>query len=159
MTSKYLIVPVHLQTLFDTMDFIGHAKVGFKPCFNGMYYVNSNSWLGSLYRFKNGESQSSKGNDIIRKCCQESVQAYNQYEDTDFSEIILNKMLSLREGILAIRETYLNDENEVKTCSHLMNSVLELDRKIPKDILNTISIISTITKTIEKPLKEDDQGI
>lgn len=141
MANSYLTVPVHLQNLFDMMDFIGNAKTGMKPCFNGKYYVSSDSWTGALYRMKDGEKQSTRGNDIVRKCCQDAAQSYEQYKSTEFGPIILDKMIKLRTGILAIKSTYEIDDTEIQTCSHLSNSILELDRKIPHEVLVANGIV------------------
>jgi hypothetical protein len=162
MSESYLTVPVHLQNLFDMMDFIGKAKIGFKPCFNGMYYVSAKSWLGALYRLSGRESQGDKGNCIVRGCCQESSQAYEQYKDTEFEEIILSKMITLRGGIVSIIKTYSLDDQEIQTCTHLQNSILEIDRKIPRDIMVSMGIVppnvrktsKTAPISIDQPLKD-----
>jgi hypothetical protein len=123
MSSQTLIhrttIPLHLQELFDMMDFIGSARPNSKPCFRGMYYVDSTSWSGALWRYKDGESQYKFGNDIIKSCCDKATQAHEQYVGTSFENIILEKMIFMRNGISLITNTYNSDSDEIKTVNRL----------------------------------------
>ena len=89
-------IPMHLQTLFDNMDFISSAKPGSKVCFFSKTFVDSDSWSGAIFRFFQGEKQSTKGNSNIRECCEEAAQAYDQYFwfNTKFSESFINKQIN-----------------------------------------------------------------
>lgn len=135
-------LPMHLQSLFDMMDFIAAAKPGFKPCFAGTYYVDAKSWSGAAYRFMSGESQSGRGNLIIRKCCDEACQAFDQYVDSPYRSVITKKMVDMRIGIANIVLTYSNDDSEISTVTQLKNIILALDMKIPKEILIVHGIIA-----------------
>lgn len=149
-------IPVHLEALFEMMDFIASAKKGSKPCFNGLYYVDATSWTGAFYRLLKGEKQSGRGNMEIRKCCEEAAQAYEQYKNTPFKKVILEKMVKLRNGIISIRGTYENDDSETATVNHLTNSILVLDMRIPQHILLEQGIIPRqITHQIPIPQKKE----
>jgi hypothetical protein len=130
MTSSTTI-PLHLLTLFETMDFISSAKKDCKPCFNTRQYVDRNSYLGAFIRWINGEKQSTYGNNIIRHCCESASQAYSSYIGTDYEPIILNKMIELRKGLIEIQSTYSKDTKEIDTVNHINNSIMILDLKIP----------------------------
>lgn len=144
---------MHLQILFDEMDFIASAKPGTKPCFNGKYYVDSDSIIGAIYRSTSGESQSGRGNDCIRSCCTKATQAYSQYLTTQLGPIILTKLMDMRKGISTIIETYSNNSKHIATCNSLKNSILSLDMKITPEILAEHGIIPPIDhKSMIKPL-------
>ena len=138
MASPFIVsstIPLHLQELFDTMDLIASAKKGSKLCFIGKCYVDASSWSGAIYRKYTGESQSSKGNDLIRKCCDQAAQAFEQYKGDRLSDIILEKILKLRGGICVLKSNY---EHDVSIVNHLNNSILFLDLVIPEDIKNKV---------------------
>ena len=153
--QAYHTVPVHLQTLFDQMDFIASAGPHMKPCFKRRYYVDSDTWVGAFYRWRDGESQGTAGNTAVRLCCKEAAQAYDQYEHTEFQPIILAKMMDLRRGIETIRSTYQGNPRTIATCTHLFNSILELDRKIPPNMLVAQGIVApTANPSMPQPPPE-----
>ena len=59
-------IPLHLQSLFESMNFLGSAVKDGKPCFNSRHYVDRNSYWGGFRRWLSGEKQSRYGNDKIR---------------------------------------------------------------------------------------------
>jgi hypothetical protein len=125
------IIPQQLQALFELMDFIASAKKGVKLCFKYKRHVSSNSWLGSIYRSWYSESQEARGNEIIRKCCEEAVQTYKQYKGSIFSSIIVERMVAMREGINNIKLTYENDASKVSVCINLGVSMTTLNMVLP----------------------------
>ena len=130
-------IPVHLEELFDMMDFIGSAIKGNKICFKNKTFVESKSWFGSLFRRYNGENQATRGNEIVRKCCKESSEAYRQYKSHPLGKIILDKILKLRHGIQIIISNYIDD---ISVVNHLNGSILFLDLEIPGNIKESINM-------------------
>ena len=137
------VIPQQLQSLFTEMSFIASAKPGVKLCFKNKRHVDANSWFSIIYRTWYNESQGGRGNDIIRKCCEEAVQTYKQYKDTIFADLILDRMIKMRDGIVIIKTTYENDETKISVCSHLDISITILHMILPVHPLVKIAFPST----------------
>jgi hypothetical protein len=112
------------------MDFIGAAKPGYKPCFKTNQYVHKTSYFGSMIRWRDDEKQATIGNAKIREYCKEAAEAYDAYKETSYAQIILDRMLKMRNGLLEIRNTYADDIN---IYTDIDISIMILDVAIPED--------------------------
>jgi hypothetical protein len=133
--DSHTVIPIHLQKLFDQMEFIAAAKKNSKPCFGGGYYVDKDSWVGSFWRTFSGEKQNTRGNTIVRECCNQAVQCHTTHTGTETGNLILDKMIYLRVGIMSLIDTYSKKDADISTVSSLKNSIIILDTRIPRNIL------------------------
>lgn len=148
-------IPLHLQTLFQSMNFLGSAMKDGKPCFNSRKYVDRSSYWGSLVRAWNGEKQSTHGNDKIRTCCETACQALEAYRDTEYGPIIIEKMLKLRKGLSEIRDTY-ERAGELDTVSHITDSIMIIDLRLPREIKNRDGLIAPTYAEVSAGTTIDD---
>jgi hypothetical protein len=125
-------IPLHLQSLFESMNFLASAVKDGKPCFKTRTYVDRSSYWGAFVRWSAGEKQSAYGNDKIRLCCESACQAYEVYKTTNYEPILIEKMFKLRKGLCEIRDTY-ERENEIDTVNHINDSIMILDFKLPQE--------------------------
>ena len=124
-------IPIGLADLFESAGFIASAEEDCKPYFKGKKHVKENSWYGWAQRKSAGEDAGTTKSKI-RRICEGMSQAYDQYKESQWSEIILNKMIKLRFGIMKIQGAYaIKDQN---TVDHLDDSIVILDFKIPEHI-------------------------
>lgn len=147
MANRGPMIPERLLSLFKSMDFLAQARENDKPCFKNACYVQSNAPLGWLMRWWYCEKQSTNGNSYVRACCKEAVEAFEQYEGHDLGKVILEKMLAMRVGIMALVRTY---EREIATANDLKLSVLLLDMAIPE--------AAKVAAGISAPPRRDDAG-
>lgn len=123
-------IPVGLQRLFEDAGFIAAAQDNQKPAIHSKTFTAADSTWDWLWRRWKRENQD--GVKIyVRRVCEEMAQALVQYEDSAFYEVILAKMIALRTGVFRIAESYRAD---VSTKSHMDDSILILDFKIPENI-------------------------
>jgi len=136
MSSIIPIPSVHLQTLYNNLDFLAEALDGQKPCFRKRCYVDSKSWIGTIYRFFESEEQSSYGNAFINSICIDAAQTYNKElkepTNTNNNIILLNKIVLARNGINRIQITY-KSIGKIDVAIKLSNSIGILDNIIPDE--------------------------
>lgn len=145
-------IPLHLQSLFENMNFLGSAVKDGKPCFKSRLYVDRGSYSGAFYRWSTGEKQSTHGNDKIRICCESACQAYEAYKHSNYGPILTDKMLKLRKGLMEIRDTY-ERSNEIDTVNHINDSIMILEFKLPKTFKIQTGIIANMITQDEDEIK------
>jgi len=132
------IIPIQLQNLFDDMTFIGNVPPNHKLCVKSKCYSNSSSWIHWSFRKLDFESSSLTVN-FIHNTCTAASQAYSSFSKTQFENVILSKLILLRNGIKNIQKTYIND---VKTSNSLETSLLIIDLILPQKIKSQLGLIS-----------------
>lgn len=133
MSSSY--VPTEsLQNLFTDLDFLSLAMDGQKPCFKGRYYTNADSWIGSLFRMKDGEIQSVNGLATMKSIVKNAGEQYGQYSNHKyFGSTLLEKIVGARHGLERIAKTYDNVGKNVDASNIRNTAILALDNIIPED--------------------------
>tara|TARA_Y100001970_G_scaffold291389_1_gene428354 strand:- start:367 stop:930 length:564 start_codon:yes stop_codon:yes gene_type:complete len=133
-TSSSVVPTVHLQNLFNDLDFLGSAKEDEKPCFRDRSYMNKHSWIGTIHRTLNNESQSDVGNGTIYTICLNASQTYDSYKNNkNFGDILLDKIVKARIGLERIARTYESICKSAIARELRNNSILILDSIIPED--------------------------
>jgi len=102
-------IPTTLENLFQEADFISLAGDNDKICFKDNKYVQKSSWLGSFMRMNSGETS---GN-LIRRIKDIQTQLFEQYTictDEDFVNLILSKLIALRNACIRLRDTTYSGE-------------------------------------------------
>ena len=142
-------IPIGLTTLFEDAGFLAAAKDKHKPCIKSKYYVDDHTIVGYITRRWNRDNPD-QVKEYIRRVCEQMSQAIVQYNDTHFYEIILNKMVQLRNGIERIKATYDADADKCQIVGHIGDSILILDLRIPEHI-KQLHGFSVMSKPIVSP--------
>ncbi len=124
------MIPDNLTKLIIDMEFISAAKVECKPCFSNRTYMNKKSWYGSLYRYYYGES-AQECTRFIEMICLKLAKELVINNNNDYYNILIDKTLSLRLGILTLIDTYKED---IDIVSSLNNSILSIMLMLPESI-------------------------
>ena len=138
--SQVQKLPVHLQTLFATVDFIAGTPINSKPCFGRRYYVDKDSWTGAYYRASDSECQKTRGNPLIKAACDSLIEAYSSSSEP-LRAIVKKKMLSLRKGVSTIHDTYASIEKEKGTATELSSYIELIDIALGEEVLIAEGII------------------
>ncbi len=139
-------IPLRLESLFQEMDFIGEIPANHKLCTKDRCYVDAKSWIGWTYRKFLSENNELTIAFILKVCRSTDVELKNCV-NTDFNDLLIEKSLLLRTGIIKLRDTYIKD---VRTSNALSSSLLILDFALPEKI--------KIDKGIIAPLKFNDNS-
>lgn len=102
-------IPTTLENLFQQADFISLADDNDKICFKDNKYIQKSSWIGSFMRRNSGESSG----DLIRRIKDVQTQLFEQYTictDEDFINLILSKLIALRNACIRFRDTTYSGE-------------------------------------------------
>ena len=102
-------IPTTLENLFQQADFISLAGDNDKVYFKEGKYVQKSSWIGSFMRRNSGESSG----DLIRRIKDIQTQLFEQYSictDEDFVNLILTKLIALRDACIRFRDTTYSGE-------------------------------------------------
>jgi len=127
------IPSISLQKLFVDLDFLSQGMDGQKPCFKRRYYVDKTSWVGTVCRILDQESQTTLGNTIIIDICKNACEHYEAYKGKHFGDILLKKIIQARQGLDRIATTY-ESIGQFTTAMNIRNSgILMLDGIIPKE--------------------------
>ena len=121
-------IPTSLQILLSELDFLGQIKRNTKPCITERVLVDSESYMGAIYRFVKRENR----NNIISKVEQvftQTVDAVEMHKNTEHIKIIINYAEGARNGVASLLETYSNDPDfKSKLKVQLDNIDLQLHR-------------------------------
>jgi len=103
--SSLQSIPSTLRELLSKLEFLGMIERGQKPCMGDMTFVDGNSLWGALIRAFKGEG--SKGMLAhINQIIEQTVEAVDEYKDTEFLPIIVNTLNKAKIGINNLGTTY-----------------------------------------------------
>lgn len=98
-------IPTTLSDLLGKLEFLGMINRGKKPCMGDMTFVDGNSLWGALVRAYKGEGH--KGMLAhINQIIEQTVEAINEYKDTEFLPIIITALHKAKIGINNLNTTY-----------------------------------------------------
>ena len=99
-----------------------------KPCVTSRVLVDSESYMGAMYRTFKGENR----NNIISKVEQvfnQTVDAIEAHKNTDHIKIIINYAAVARNGVASLMDTYASDPDfKSRLKVQIDNIDLQLDR-------------------------------
>jgi len=128
MTSN--IIPEPLRDLLGKLVFLSMIEKGKKPCMHDMTFVKSNSWSGAVKRALTGEGR--KGMIIhINQIIDTAIAAIDEYKDTEFLSLIVNKLALCKVGIENLMTTYQKHPDtvaKIKVCLDNINIQLEKNK-------------------------------
>lgn len=125
-------IPATLNDLLVKLKILGKIERGNKINMGTMTFTESSSWTGALGRKISGEGR--KGlmthlNQII----QQSINAINEYQDTEFCGLVVNHLAQAKIGIQNLTTTYQSDPNvvsQIEICIANINLQLEKNRSL-----------------------------
>lgn len=123
------VIPLHLQKLFEDINFIASATKDGKPCFNTREYVDHESFLGIFKRMYYSENRQG-AIQTIRDCCIISVEFLELYKDTVYEPLIIKKILNMRQGLVEIANTYSKKHSNISVVNHIKDSIILIDMKL-----------------------------
>jgi len=155
MTSN--TIPEPLRDLLGKLVFLSMIEKGKKPCMHDMTFVKSSSWSGAFKRAMQGEGR--KGMIIhITQIIDSAISAIDEYRDTEFLPLIVNKLSMAKVGIENLITTYQRHPDtvaKIKVCIDNINIQLEKN----KLFLQGHTPLTSINKSIEhsKSTKSDNR--
>lgn len=124
------MIPDNISKLIVDMDFIAAAKVQCKPCFKTRTYVHKDSWIGAGYRLFYGET-ALECTRFIENLCLKVANILVVNTGNDYHNILIDKILLFRLGIMNLLETYKDD---IDIVSSLNISLLSITLMLPDNI-------------------------
>jgi hypothetical protein len=124
-------IPDPLRDLLSKLVFLSMIEKGRKPCMHDMTFVKSSSWMGSLRRAVAGEGRKSM---IIHinQIVDTAIQAIEEYRDTEFLSLIVNKLAMSKIGIENLITTYQKHPDtiaKIRICVDNINIQLEKNKQ------------------------------
>lgn len=127
-------IPAPLHELLVKLGIIGMIEPGKKLNVNTMTFSDSTSWLGSFTRSVNGESRKNLMthlNNII----QQTIAAINEYRETEFCKLIVNKLAQAKLGIQALQNTYQSDPH-IKSQIEVILTNVDIQLNVYRSLLD-----------------------
>jgi hypothetical protein len=128
-------MPVALRDLLSKLEFLSMIKQNLKPCLGDMTFVEANTLYGAIKRAFKGEG--SNGMLLyVNQTIEQTVEFIEDYKDTEFFSIIIEKLANARIGIanLAITYTKENQPSVVSRINVILSNV-DLTLKKYKNVL------------------------
>jgi hypothetical protein len=133
-------IPIGLSTLFRRAGFIASAPEMCKPCFKTKKYYDTSTLRGWIMRHASGETSTDTQTNVYN-ICEGMSQAVEQYAETWWENVIIERMIKLRIGIFKIIAAYERDK-DYDTADCLKDSVLILDFRIPENRRNDYGFVT-----------------
>ena len=145
-------IPATLNDLLVKLKILSMVERGKKINTGNMTFTDANSWIGSFTRSLSGEGH--KGLLIyLNQLIQQSINAINEYQDTEFCKLIVNQLAQAKIGILSFATTYQRYPDvvaQIEVCVSNIDLQLEKNRHLldghQKQISNENPILPTITQ-------------
>lgn len=132
-------IPPVLEGLCQKADLIIGVGANQKICFKTNGYVSKTNWLGWLQRRFYGEDTT----DLLQRVKQlrdQLFEQYSMYADRQLCDLILVKLLDLREACLRLRDTTYDDH--VSMFIGFNSIVRAIDVALPEDVRQRQGITS-----------------
>lgn len=105
-------IPATLNDLLVKLKILSKLERGSKINVGTMSFVDSNSWLGCMYRSFSGEGR--KGLMVhLNQIIQQSINAIAEYQNTEFCSLVVNQLAHAKIGIQSLITTYQDDPQVV----------------------------------------------
>ena len=104
-------MPPGLSEILEKLVFLGMMQEGHKPCMSQMRFVKAKSWFGAAYRTWYGESSATSMRDI-KQAATPAIRALNDYRDTEYLPVILDKLELAHQGISTLIPTYGEEDDK-----------------------------------------------
>lgn len=123
-------IPDPLRDLLGKLVFLSMIEKGRKPCMHSMTFEKSTSWSGAIRRAFAGEGRKSM---IIHinQIVDTAILAIEEYRDTEFLPLIVNKLAIAKVGIENLITTYQKHPDtiaKIKICIDNINIQLEKNK-------------------------------
>ena len=98
-------IPQELKELLQKLEFLSLIQDNIKPNIYSMSFSEVGCWSHSLYRTATGESGTVLMKEI-NKIIDDAISALEQYNNTEFHDIILETLNRANTGLIKLRTTY-----------------------------------------------------
>jgi hypothetical protein len=123
-----LPIPLPLSELLTKLNVLALIEKEYKLNVNSMSFVKSMSWYGSFTRYFGGESRRNLMS-MLNLVLQQTIQAIQDYQGTEFCKLVVNHLASAREGIVNLKGTYSDDPHTISQLEILLENIdIQLDR-------------------------------
>lgn len=138
-------IPAPLQKLFTQLEFFAMLETDKKPNLRTMTFSDANSYLDALYR---GWYNETKENVVqrVRMIVNETLDALNDYQHTEFIYILIEKLRQFRRGVLTLLDTYHKYPKVVSDLKVVIDNI-DLNLKNQHDFLNSLNSSSSSSST------------
>lgn len=141
--------PATLYDLLVKLEILSMIEPGKKINMGTMTFIDSSSWLGAFQRSLSGEGR--KGLMMhINQIVQQSINAIDEYNETEFCAIIVNRLAKAKIGIQHLITTYQADPSivaQINICISNINLQLTKNQNLLEGHKPTVSnnIISRLS--------------
>ncbi len=127
-------IPEPLRDLLGKLVFLSMIEKNKKPCMHDMTFVRDSSWLGALKRSLRGEGRKSMILHI-HQIIDLAIASIDEYRDTEFLPLILNRLAEAKVGITNLITTYRRYPDtiaKISVCLDNINIQLEKNKHLLK---------------------------
>jgi len=115
-------IPATLRDLLGKLEFLSMIERGKKPCMGDMTFVDGNSFWGAIIRAFKGEG--SKGMLVhLNQIVEQTVEAIDDYKDTEFLPIIIIAFAKAKIGINNLITTYKEQPMVVSQINVILSNI------------------------------------
>lgn len=126
-------IPAPLSALLTKLGVIAQVDRNDKLNLRTMTFTESTSWLGAINRYFSGDSRKDLV-DFLRQTIQEATDAVNEFKNTVYAKIIVDKLTMTKIGIQNLTNTtYRTDPlavSELQICITNIDLVLDNNRSL-----------------------------
>lgn len=120
--TKMSSIPSTLRDLLSKLEFLSMIKPGQKPCMGDMTFVDGNSFWGAIIRAFKGEGN--KGMIAhIHQIIEQTVEAIEEYQHTEFLPIILSTLYKAKIGITNLNTTYKDQPSVISKINVILANI------------------------------------
>jgi len=125
-------IPATLNDLLVKLKILSMIERGKKINMGTMTFTDANSWMGAVGRSMSGEGR--KGLMVhLNQIIQQSINAINEYQDTEFCKLVVNHLAQAKVGIQSLTTTYQSDPSivaQLQVCISNIDLQLEKNRNL-----------------------------
>lgn len=132
---EVIMIPEILKSICKKLSLVGNVGIDQKINFKNEYYINRDSYYGSLLRYFEAEKQSTSGNAYLENLCSETTNIYNTYKNNPcYLKLLYDNIINARKGLMRLRDTYSKINYQDKTLNCIDGCILQLDFILPDSL-------------------------
>ena len=138
-----LQIPLPLSELLHKLAVLSLIEKDYKLNVNTLSFVSNESWYGAFSRYYYGESRKSLI-EMLNKVIQQTIQAIQDYANTEFCKLVINHLALARGGINNLRTTYDDDPNILAQLEIILENIdiqLDKNKNLITNLINKPTIV------------------
>ena len=126
-------IPAPLNTLLTKLGVIAQIDRNDKLDLKTMTFTESTSWIGAIKRYFNSDSRKDLV-DFLRQTIQDATDSVNEFKNTVYAKIIVDKLTMAKIGIQNLTNTIIDLDpltvSELQICITNIDLILDNNRSL-----------------------------